>query len=207
MLPETPTPGYRCWLFLLDGIDPPARVLDVGCGHGEIIRELTQRGCSSVKGVEIDPALVSQLQSQGFEVQAGAAEALPIPDCSVDVIVCSVVLPYTHDARAIAEWHRVLRPGGFVNMTTHGIGYGINYVARGNFRHRIYGLRMLLNTFVARTTGRRLPGFLGDTVCHSSRSLEKQYAETGLRLVYEKEIEHVFGIPQFICHRVTKPMA
>jgi SAM-dependent methyltransferase len=203
--PETPNTGLRAWLFLLSDTQPDLRVLDVGCGHGEMIEELTNRGFTSVVGVEIDPALVTALQARGFDVRRGRAESLPVPDHSVDVIICSVVLPYTVDAQAISEWARVLRPEGFVNLTSHGIGYGLNYFFRGDsLAQRFYGLRMLVNTVVNRTTGLRLPGFLGDTVCHSTRSLQRHYARYGFRLIYEKDIEESFGFPRFICHRLVR---
>lgn len=165
---------------------------------------LASRGCT-VKGVEIDASCVQACQAAGLNAIEGRAECLPVSDASVDAIVCSVVLPYTDQRRAIAEWSRVLRPGGIVNVTCHGIGYGLDYLIRGpGLSRRLYGVRMLLNTQVYQLLGRRLPGWLGDTLCQQSRALNNCYRASGLTLVREEVVGAVMGLPRYLCHRVVK---
>ena len=166
--------------------------------------ELASRGCL-VTGVEIDPSLVRVCQAAGLPVCEGRAEGLPVADASVDGIVCSVVLPYTDERQAIAEWARVLRPGGAVNATYHGVGYGLYYLTGGRgIMCRVYGFRMLANTLFYQLFGRRLPGFLGDTLCQTSRRLRSYYRASGLVLEREQVVGAVMGHPQYLCHRVVK---
>lgn len=198
-------PSVLCREFLVSDLPPDARVLDVGCGTGELMAALAGKGHSAT-GVEIDPALVDRCCRSGLDVVEGRAEQLPFADASIDAIVCSVVLPYTDERLAIAEWARVLRPGGVVNVTCHGIGYGLNYMLRGpGFRRRLYGLRMLVNTATYAVLRRRLPGFLGDTLCQTPGQLRKYYGAHGLALVREDVFGKTLGMPQFLCHRLLKP--
>lgn len=202
-----PTPNEQCRRFLELGMTPGLRVLDVGCGDGSVMVRLAERGCR-VQGVEIDPALVARCRAAGLDVLLGRAERLPVPDESFDAIVCSVVVPYTDERVAVAEWSRVLKPGGFVNVTGHGTGYGIDYLFRGeHWKRRFYGFRMLVNTAVYGATGRRIPGFLGDTLCQTPRRMRAYYREHGLELRRELLAGMVAGHPQFICHQVVKPAA
>jgi SAM-dependent methyltransferase len=194
-----------CREFLLGGLPANAPVLDVGCGTGELMGALSGNG-HPVLGVEIDPALVAHCRNAGLEVIEGQAEHLPFPDASVDAIVCSVVLPYTDERLAVAEWARVLKPGGVVNVTCHGIGYGLNYLIRGHgLRKRIYGLRMLVNSAAYASLQRRLPGFMGDTLCQTSRRLRRYYSAHGLELLQEEVFGKTLGMPQFLCHRLRRP--
>src|SRR5690606_7242849 len=120
-------------------------------------------------GVEIDTRLVAECRSRGLDVLQGQAEMLPFDGSSFDAVLCSVVVPYTDERRAVAEWARVLKLGGAVNLTTHGLGYGLDYLLRGNhWKRRFYGFRMLVNSAVYEASGRRIPGFLGDTLCQTS---------------------------------------
>ncbi|MGH9393379.1 MAG: class I SAM-dependent methyltransferase, partial [Terriglobales bacterium] len=49
----------------------------------------------------------------------GSAEAVPLPDASVDHVICRVALPYCDVATAIAEIARVLRPDGTTVLLLH----------------------------------------------------------------------------------------
>ncbi len=197
-------PHLVCRQFLLTGAAAGQHLLDVGCGEGELMTELLHLG-ASVQGVEIASSLVQSCLAQGLDVTEGTAEHLPIPDASKNGIVCSVVLPYTDEQQAVAEWARVLKPGGWVNATYHGIGYGLGYLLRGSgAKQRFYGLRMLANTAVYRTTARKLPGFLGDTLCQSTARMQFYYRRCGLTLEREQIVETVVGKPKFLCHRLIK---
>jgi SAM-dependent methyltransferase len=92
------------------------RALDVGCGEGRFCRPLKGR-CSGLSTVGIDPtaALVERarhLDPTG-DYRVGRAEALDLPDCSVDLVVSYLSLIDIPDlSAAVGEVRRVLRTGG-----------------------------------------------------------------------------------------------
>lgn len=87
------------------------RVLDVGCGFRPYEPYFAPHASEYV-GVDVDnPA--ADLQ--------GAVEALPVPDRSFDVVLCTQVLEHASDpAAAVRELARVVSPGGRVLASTHG---------------------------------------------------------------------------------------
>ena len=107
-----------------------SRVLDVGCGAGEQLASLRRAGIEAV-GVEPSRELVESLVAAGFDARRGFAEQLPVEDRSFDGLICKVVLPYTDERRAIAEWSRVLRPNATVRASYHGAGYYLRYLFDG----------------------------------------------------------------------------
>ncbi|MCU0259898.1 MAG: class I SAM-dependent methyltransferase [Ilumatobacteraceae bacterium] len=90
------------------------RVLDIGCGEGQISRLLAAQG-STVVGVDPTRAQLVAAAARGGGpryVRAGAA-ALPVADDSFDAAVACLVFEHIDDVDgAIAEVARVLRPGG-----------------------------------------------------------------------------------------------
>jgi arsenite methyltransferase len=96
------------------------RVLDVGCGPGFYITELLEAVGreGAVVGVDIsaDMLAVAAKRAAGHgnvEFHEAGAASLPVPDASFERAVCIQVLEYVRDVpAALAEMHRVLRPGG-----------------------------------------------------------------------------------------------
>lgn len=79
---------------------PTARVLDVGCGRGELLKGLSERGIAC-SGVDFDETCVA-IASQWGDTRQSSIEALPDhfgPD-SFDLVVLSHVLEHTHDPGA-----------------------------------------------------------------------------------------------------------
>ncbi len=95
------------------------RALDLGCGVGEYVRAFARQGAESV-GLDVElPRLVEARERSadggwhGTESLAGAGEALPFPDGSLDVIVLNEVIEHVDDDRAtLREVSRVLSDGG-----------------------------------------------------------------------------------------------
>ena len=190
-------PGY-------DFADFPAgsHVLDVGFGGGEEMRAVVGRGCKVV-GIDTDEALAIRGRAAGLAVCRAAAEHLPFASGSFDGLMCKVVIPYTDEARAIAEIARVLRRGGIAHVAYHGLGYSYRYLfTEPNWKRRLYGARTIVNTQVYRFTGRRLPGFWGDTVYQAPASLRQSYPARGPRVGRGTSVPRFAGAPVFIYHTV-----
>ena len=91
-----------------------ASVLDVGCGEGRFCRMLAARGLSPV-GIDLAPALLEAARRRhpAGDYRLADAARLPFGEAAFDLVVAYLSLIDIPDlARAIAEMHRVLRPGG-----------------------------------------------------------------------------------------------
>jgi len=93
--------------------EAPRRVLDVGAGTGKLTRVLLEAG-HEVVAVEPDESMRDALARLVPEVEllAGSAEALPVADASVDVVVAAQAFHWFDLDRALPEIGRVLRLGG-----------------------------------------------------------------------------------------------
>jgi SAM-dependent methyltransferase len=99
------------------GLDAGARVLDLAAGTGRLTHELALR-FAHVVAVEPNDAMRA-LIADG-EVLAGAAEAIPLADASVDAVFVGEAFHWFEASQAIAEIARVLVPhGGLVIVWTH----------------------------------------------------------------------------------------
>lgn len=105
---------------------PGQRVLDVASGPGATALLLAREYGVSVQGIDLGEASVHRAraaaQAAGLQGQVrfdtGDAEALPLPDASVDAIVCECALcTFPDKATAAREFARVLRPGGRLGIT------------------------------------------------------------------------------------------
>jgi len=96
------------------------RVLDVGCGGGEFL-ELAAEAGAEVHGIDPARGMVDRARRRvpGADVRVGAAERLPLPDGSLDVVTVFNALQFTEDpAAAVAGAARVLVPGGRAGLAT-----------------------------------------------------------------------------------------
>lgn len=121
-------PGNRCILAerldrissLIDGLAAPRQVLEVGCGSGEVLRQL--KGAlpesSTVVGVDLLGERLVEALRQGDLVGRADARRLPFPDGQFDLVamftVLSSVLDHQIRRDLAAEALRVLAPEGAI---------------------------------------------------------------------------------------------
>ena len=99
-------------------------VLDLGCGGGFMSEALANKG-AKVIGVDPSEAAIAVAQDhakgQGLAInyKVATGENIPLPDQSVDCVVCVDVLEHVAQLdRVLDEVHRVLRPGGMFLFDT-----------------------------------------------------------------------------------------
>jgi SAM-dependent methyltransferase len=92
---------------------PGRRVLDLGAGTGKLTATLVALG-AEVIAVEPDPAMLTELRRALPSVRAlpGSAEAIPLPDASVDAVLAGNAMHWFDMDVAGPEIARVLAPGG-----------------------------------------------------------------------------------------------
>ena len=103
-------------------------VVEVGAGNGRNFSRYPA-GVTAVTAVEPEPRLRALAQQAAgsatvpVTVLPGTAEVLPLPDASCDAaVLCLVLCSLPDRARALAEFVRVLRPGGVLAFLEHGRG-------------------------------------------------------------------------------------
>lgn len=100
-------------LDLLEGCEP---VLDLGCGRGEWLQLLRERGIRA-EGIESDPALVAAARRRGLVIREGDVldELESVEDLSCGAVSAFHLLEHLPQGKIISllkETRRVLRPGG-----------------------------------------------------------------------------------------------
>jgi ubiquinone/menaquinone biosynthesis C-methylase UbiE len=104
-------------------VAPGSKVLDVGCGAGQLTAELIGRGYEAW-GVDLSEAMVRYAREHYLSdrFQIGDIEQIPFPDNTFHVVVCLGVMEYLgRDEPALHEMWRVLKPGGRAIITTPSI--------------------------------------------------------------------------------------
>jgi SAM-dependent methyltransferase len=112
------------------GLGGSSRVLDLGAGTGIMTRQLARR-VGSVVAVEPSPGMREVLAGSlpGVEALDGAAEAIPLPDASVDAVVVAQAFHWFDPGPALGEIHRVLVPGGGLALVWNERDESVEWVA------------------------------------------------------------------------------
>jgi SAM-dependent methyltransferase len=117
-------------LFERYGLSGPLRILDLGCGTGEITRRLAEGyPQSTLDGVDIleGNLALARRDSRGFgeriHYEQGDAFALKYDDASFDLVVCRHMSQAVPDfPLVLAEITRVLKPGGWLHLLSEDYG-------------------------------------------------------------------------------------
>ncbi|MBA2461426.1 MAG: methyltransferase domain-containing protein [Actinobacteria bacterium] len=128
--------------FALGALDPGERVLDLGCGAGldSLVAAQMVGPEGSVTGVDMTPEMLSKARAGAAEMSVdnvsfveGEAERLPFDDASFDVVISNGVIDLIPDKDAVfSELHRVLRPGGRIQVADVTIQQPVSEEGRRN---------------------------------------------------------------------------
>lgn len=118
-------------------------ILDVGCGFGHSFAELSQRFRPGlIVGMDADPDLAERAGEQArlcgspVELKPGNASQMPFADASFDMVYCHQTFHHiVAQEEALAEFFRVLKPGGVLLFAESTRKYIHSIPIRLLFRH------------------------------------------------------------------------
>ena len=152
-------------------------VVELGAGTGKLTRAIAELG-GSVIAVEPDQRMLSVLLEQGLEGVEGTAESIPLGDGTADGVVAGSSLHWFEFDQALAEIHRILRPGGR-------FGFGWNH---RDVRHP--AIAAMSEVIYSSRPSRQTSGWL-------RRDWVREVARTGLFGEVEHVLfEHVHELPR-----------
>ncbi len=169
-------PGYPGvavgWLSERLGLSPGRAVLDLAAGTGKLTRLLVRTG---VEVIAVEPATRMRARLAdalpGVELYDGTAEAIPLAGGSVDAVTVAQAFHWFDGERALAEIHRVTRPGSRLAV--------------------VYNRRPLEHPLQAALEAILRP-VRGDTPAHRSGRWREAFTRTSLwEPVEEAELPHV----------------
>jgi 2-polyprenyl-3-methyl-5-hydroxy-6-metoxy-1,4-benzoquinol methylase len=99
--------------FVQDG-----HLLDVGCGNGNAMTRFKERGFK-VTGTDFDPKAIAEAKDNGLDVHLGDLQEISFPENTFDVVFLSHVIEHVpNPIEALAEYYRILKPGGYLIAVT-----------------------------------------------------------------------------------------
>ncbi len=168
---------YRA--LVAEKVTPKTRLLDIGCGSTDFMREVYER-TPHTYGIDPDARALERNTVLSHPV-VGRAEALPFPDGFFDLVTLAWVIEHLEDPRkAFQEILRVLRPGGsVVFLTPNAWNYNVWLIRiipnalHQMFTRRLYGrsAESTFPTYYRLNTPRRLDRTLRELGFHRERLL------------------------------------
>jgi len=125
---DTSAQSWLTWLFERLALAPGERVLELGCGTGNLWRENAARvpALGALVLTDLSPAMLEQARARLAELRPKPelrvedVQALSLPEAGFDVAIASHMLYHVPDRpRALGEIRRVLKPGGRLLAATN----------------------------------------------------------------------------------------
>ena len=121
-------------------------ILDAGCGQGKSFQYLHKTFAPKrLIGLDADPLSLhlsaEEARRQGIDIELIGSDCaeLEVADASVDILFCHQTFHHlVQQDRALAEFYRVLKPGGYLLFAESTEAYIDTWVIRWLFRHPMH---------------------------------------------------------------------
>jgi SAM-dependent methyltransferase len=167
--PDYP-PQILDWLKGELRLGPGASVVDLGAGTGKFTRLVNETGA---RVIAVEPVLGMRqallAEVPGVEALEGSATSIPLPDASVQAVVCAQAFHWFATLQALAEIRRVLTPGGRLGLVWNVRDDRVPWVAK------------ITRIFDARE---------GDSPRHASGEWRAVFPAPGFGPLHETRFEH-----------------
>ena len=163
------TKALRLFLYRKVHLTRKKNILELGCGSGVILSEISDRTDARLCGIDADPQMTALAKAQypGIEFRTARAEKLPFPENSFDLIVTHYFWLWQKDPKAVlAEARRVLKKSGHLASLCEP-----DYVGRSDEPEELEGIKELMLEALAKQGAD--PGLAG--------KLEDLMAQAGFR--------------------------
>lgn len=172
------------------GFDALDRVLDAGCGFGQWSLAMAEQGVR-VSGIDVDADRIHVAAKLAEDVsdcdfRVGGIEELPYADASFDGVFCYSAIYYTDVKKTLAEFFRVLKPGGYLYICSNGFGWALYNLLKcpnptPDFNPRTYALNTLRDS--VRYALRGMPPSPEGSVLTSIAGLSREIERLGGRVL------------------------
>jgi ubiquinone/menaquinone biosynthesis C-methylase UbiE len=167
-------------------------VLDCACGTGYGLEMYAKAGATTITGVDIDAGAVELAQSRygsTVTVKQGDLRKLPVEDDSFDIVTCFETIEHIDGAeKGIAELRRVLKPGGFLVISSPNPDVYVGHTEHHVREFRPSELTELVGTYFAATAVYEQRAWLGSSIVADAGKPTDELAATDvLRLGGEED--------------------
>lgn len=117
---------FLCLLKLLENKN--GRIVDLGCGPGNLLYALKESGCKDLHGLELSEIAATQAKRKGFEIViADIDQGTPYIQNSFDTATMTEVLEHMfYPEKALIEINGILRKNGCLLLTVPNAGWFLN---------------------------------------------------------------------------------
>jgi SAM-dependent methyltransferase len=199
-------------MLALAGDVADSRILDVGCGAGHYAAELLARG-AEVIGIDGSATLLSHARDRlGDRAELrlhDAEEPLDfLDDASLDGALCALMLHHVANrAHLLGELHRILRPGGWLLVSTTHPTADWRHFGGSYYDHDWVDLPLAAGTFAIHYQRMPLETFLGELLAAGFvlEKLVEPRPTPGLREIDETTYNKLNHAPSFLTVRLLRP--